>query len=86
MNHRDRWRIFHERPHDSEEPHTSSLQAAVEPALRRVQQLSGRLPEPTVAAGQVEGGHGGRAELLQQCVREAGGVGSAAAQPVAALQ
>ncbi|TNN64155.1 hypothetical protein EYF80_025653 [Liparis tanakae] len=61
----------------------------VEPALRRVQQLPGRLPQLTVAAGQVEGGHGGRAELLQQRVEEAGGVGGvggAAAQPVAVLQ
>lgn len=54
--------------------HTLSLQAAVESALCGVQQLSGRLPELTVAAGQVEGSHGCWAELLQQCVKEAGGV------------
>lgn len=76
-------KVFHGGP---QTPRTSSLQAAAESALRRVQQLSGRLPELTVAAGQVEGSHGCRAELLQQRVEEAGGVRGAAAQPVAVLQ
>lgn len=65
---------------------TSALQAAVEPALGRVQQLARRLPQLAVAAGQVEGGHGGGAELVQQRLQEAGGIRAAAAQPVALLQ
>lgn len=53
---------------------TTGLQAAVEPALCCVQQLAGRPPKLTVTAGQVKGGHGRWAELLQQCVKEAGGL------------
>lgn len=65
---------------------TASFEAAGQPALRRVQQLSTSLPELAVAAGQVERRHGGRAQLLEQRVQEARGVRGAAAQPVTFLQ